>query len=255
MEYRSCTFRENPFDKTGFSVVVCVFRVTGDGPPFRERKGEIQVFWRKSKSIEDLIEKYMEQVDECLETFLKAMRVYIHEGRTVEFETLVDECHRKESKADDIRREIEMTLYGKALLPESRGDVLGMLETFDRVPNSAETALFMISSQRIDLPPEFAADFLRLVEANVESYGLARKAFDALMENPRQTMYVVKEVEDSESRSDQQERALVGRIFDSDYSFGRKVLLKELVFGIGNIADRSENVADRMAIVAIKRKV
>ncbi len=213
------------------------------------------MFWRKSKSIEDLIETYMERVDECLESFLKAMRVYVQDGRTVEFESLVDECHRKESKADDIRREIELDLYGKALLPESRGDVLNILEAFDRVPNSAETALFMISAQRIELPKEMAADYLRLVETNVESYGLARKAFDALMNNPKSTLYVVKEVEDSESKSDLRERALIGRVFDSEHSFGRKMLLKELVVSIGNIADRSENVADRMAIVAIKRKV
>lgn len=212
------------------------------------------MFWRKS-SIEELIELYMEQVDECLESFLKGIRMYLMEGRTVQFETLVDECHKKESSADDIRRNIEMTLYGKALLPESRGDILGLLESFDRVPNAAETVLFMISCQRIDIPEEFAADMLRLAETNVETYGLVRKAFDALMDNPKQTLYVVKEVEDSESRSDRQERALVGRIFDSDYSFGRKVLLKELVFHTGNIADRSENIADRIGIVAIKRKI
>lgn len=197
----------------------------------------------------------MERVDECIEVFLKAMRTYLHDGRTMDFEKLVDDCHGTESNADDIRREIEMTLYGKALLPESRGDILGLLETFDRVPNGAETALFMISCQRIDMPPEFAADMRRLAETNVETYGLVRKAFDALMTNPKQTLYVVKEVEDSESRSDRQERALIGRIFDSEYSFGRKLLLKELVLQIGNIADRSENTADRIGIVAIKRRV
>ena len=213
-----------------------------------------KVFWRKS-SVEQRIESYMEQVDECIEVFLKAIRLFLEEGRTVQFESLVDECHKKESSADDIRREIEMTLYGKALLPESRGDILGLLETFDRVPNAAETVLFMISCERIDMPEEFAADMLRLAETNVETYGFVRKGFDALMTNPKQTLYVVKEVEDSESRSDRQERNLVGRIFDSSYTYGHKMLLKELVFGIGDIADRAENIADRMGIVAIKRRI
>lgn len=213
------------------------------------------MFFKKNNKVENMVESYLERVDECVESFLKAIRLWVHEGRTVEFETLVDECHKRESQADDLRRNIEMTLYGKALLPESRGDILGLLETFDRIPNSAETALFMISCQRIDIPSEFAADVLRLTETNFETYGLVRKAFDALLDNPKQTLYVSKEVEDSESRSDREERALIGRIFDSDYSFGQKVLLKELVFSIGNIADRSENAADRIGIVAIKRKV
>ena len=197
----------------------------------------------------------MERVDDCLELFLKAMRLYVREGRIVEFESLVDHCHATESNADDLRRDIEMVLYGKALLPESRGDILGLLETFDRIPNSAEAVLFDISCQRLDLPQEFAADFLRLAETNVVTYGLVRKAFDALIVNPKQTLYVVKEVEESESKSDRQERNLVGRIFDSDYSFGQKALLKDLVFKIGDIADKSENAADRIGIVAVKRKV
>ena len=57
------------------------------------------------------------------------------------------------------------------------------------------------------------------------------------------------------SNCDDVERSLIGRIFDLDYPYGRKMQLKELVTAIGNIADRSENTADRIAIVAIKRKV
>jgi predicted phosphate transport protein (TIGR00153 family) len=214
-----------------------------------------KVFWRRSKSVEDQIESYMEHVDECIEVFLKAMRVFLSEGRTSDFEKLTERCHTVESAADDLRREIEITLYGKALLPESRGDLLGMLESFDRVPNRAETVLFMISCQRLDIPADFSDDLMRLVEVNVETYGLVRKAFDALLSNPMQTLYVVKEVEESESRSDRMERSLIGRIFDTDYSDGRKLLLKDLVLSIGNLSDRSENTADRIAIVAVKRRV
>lgn len=212
-------------------------------------------FWKKHKSIEERIESYMEQVDDCVELFLKALRVYLHDGRTVRFEELVERVHKAESKADTIRRDVELILYGKALLPESRGDILGLLETFDRVPNGAETVLFDISCQRVDMPPELAGDCLRLVESTVEAYGLLRKAYDALVENPRQTLYVVKEVQVAESLCDQLERALICRIFDGDYSYGQKMMLKGIVVALGNIADRSENTADRIAIVAIKRKV
>lgn len=211
--------------------------------------------WKRRQTIEQQIEAYMEAVDDCLEQFLKAMRVFLANGRTLEFEELVDNCHRAENRADALRRDIELLLYGKALLPESRGDILGLLETFDRVPNCAETTLYEISCQRIDMPPELAADTLRLVEHAVETYGLLRKAYDTLVTNPRQTLYVVKEVQVAESRCDQSERSLVGRIFDTEYAFGRKILLKALVIQIGKIADRAENTADRIAIVAIKRKV
>ena len=85
-----------------------------------------------------------------------------------------------ESAADDMRREIELTLYGKALLPDSRGDVLGLLESFDRLPNMAETGLFALRCQRIQLPGDLVPLYKQLVDINLQSYYLCRRAVDAL---------------------------------------------------------------------------
>ena len=42
-------------------------------------------------------------------------------------------------------------------------------------------------------------------------------------------------------------------IFSSDYQLGDKLLLKELVTEIGCISDLSEEVADVLSIIAVKR--
>ena len=46
-----------------------------------------------------------------------------------------------------MRREIEVMMYSKALFPESRGDILTLLETIDRVPNQAEAVVRMLLNQ------------------------------------------------------------------------------------------------------------
>ena len=83
--------------------------------------------------------------------------VVLSSNRPEDFDEAVSKVHRLEAACDDLRREIEYLLYGKALLPESRGDLLGLLETFDRLPNIAETVAFLFSCQKMLLPADLRA--------------------------------------------------------------------------------------------------
>jgi predicted phosphate transport protein (TIGR00153 family) len=154
-----------------------------------------------------------------------------------------------------LRREIELTLYGKALLPESRGDLLGLLETYDQMPNMAQTVLFALRCQRVVMPANLMPSFESLVELNLKAYYAARKTVDELFHNPKVILHTTKEVDLRESESDRAERQLIGQIFDTDMDTGYKLLYKELVLLIGHISDRAELTADRVAIVAIKRQI
>jgi predicted phosphate transport protein (TIGR00153 family) len=213
-------------------------------------------FWKKETTVEKMMLRYFERCDTCFQMFEKAVGVFFDTGQGASFEAAVQKAHEAESAADDMRREIELTLYGKALLPDSRGDLLGLLESFDRMPNMAETVLFALRCQRIELPPDLMPQYKRLVEINLQSYYLCRRAVDALLSNPKVTLHATKEVDEKESESDRVEREMLCQVFDSDrYDTGQKLLFKDLILLIGSISDRAEAVADRIGIVAIKRQI
>lgn len=213
-------------------------------------------FWKKEDSVEKMLSRYFERSDACFQMFEKAFGVFFDTGQGAAFEAAVQKAHEAESAADDMRREIELTLYGKSLLPDSRGDLLGLLESFDRLPNMAETVLFALRCQRIELPKDLAPQYRRLVDLNLQSYYLCRRAVDALLSNPKITLHATKEVDEKESESDRIEREIMCQIFDSDeYDTGLKLLYKDLILLIGGISDRAEAVADRIGIVAIKRQI
>jgi predicted phosphate transport protein (TIGR00153 family) len=215
----------------------------------------MQLFWRKANKIEALIGAYFETCDRCFELFEKGFDVYLDEGLSANFETAVYACHAAESAADDKRREVEQTLYAKALLPDSRGDLLSLLEVFDKIPNRAETILFTLLCQKITLPDNLAADFKELVALNMSSYSLIRKAVDALFSEPKQTHVLSEQVDEAESASDRKERELLQKLFTGDYSLETRIMLKEVCSLIGDIADRAETCADRVTIIAIKRQI
>ncbi|MBU1535977.1 hypothetical protein KKF84_11700, partial [Myxococcota bacterium] len=72
-------------------------------------------FWKNSQSVEHMIEEYMASLDKCMEAFSNGLKLYLLSGCQEKFKKLQRETHRYESRADDIRREIELKLYGKAL--------------------------------------------------------------------------------------------------------------------------------------------
>ncbi len=202
-----------------------------------------------------MLDLYQDGLDETVNEFAKVFKEYLENGRTDLFEKGVFTVHKCESHADDLRREIEMTLYGRQLLPESRGDILGILEAVDRIPNVLETLLFILCDEFVEIPEFLKPGLQDLVDTNIKTYQLVRKALDSLFHNPAQTVYVCKEIDNMESESDHRERALIREIYSTDMDLARKAQLKEVILTVGKISDRGENFADRVGIIAIKRNI
>ncbi len=212
------------------------------------------LFWRQEKQIQKGVEEYLQQTEHCLESFRQAMEVYFAEGLSDRFEQLAEKTHNYEHAADDQRRQIEESMYGRALIPESRGDILGMLEALDLVPNKCESVLYQIWTQKTVVPGAFAEQTRQLVQVNVDSFGALCQTVRDLFGQVKRVAVGAKRVTEKENQSDQIERQLIRAIFDSDSKDFQKILLKELVLEIGAISDRAENAADRLRIVSIKRR-
>ncbi|MBU1238815.1 DUF47 family protein, partial [Myxococcota bacterium] len=144
---------------------------------------------------------------------------------------------------------------GKALLPESRGDVLGMLESLDRIPSAAEDVLATLSIEQPVIPEFLKEKYKKLTNINMEAYILITKAVDAINNNPRETLYIDKEIDEKESASDRIEEKMKIILFASDLSLAEKQQQKAIISNIGSISNRCQNTVDRLSIIAIKRRI
>jgi predicted phosphate transport protein (TIGR00153 family) len=212
-------------------------------------------FWQKEKMIGQAIEDYLHQTESCVATCREAFEVYFNEGLSKRFGELVEETSRFENMADDRRRAIEEAMYSNALIPESRGDILGMLEALDLVPNKCESVLYQVSLQSIIVPPQFVPQVRELVYKNLDCYDLLCQTMRHLFTNVKQVGTGAEQVSRKEGESDIIERGLIKAIFDTpSIDKADKILLKELMLEIGAISDRAENAADRLRIIAVKRQ-
>jgi len=211
-------------------------------------------FWKKERQVERNIEEYLAETERCLEAFDEAFEAYFSDGLCQKTEQLVEKVHQHEHSADIERREIESDMYGKALIPESRGDILGMLEALDLVPNQCESVLYQIWTQSLLIPDQFVEKVRQLVRVNIDSYGVLCQTMRDLFGKVKRIHQGAVRVTEKEAESDQIERTLIREIFQSDLEKADKILLKELVLQIGSISDRAENAADRLRNIAVKRQ-
>jgi len=215
-------------------------------------------FASKQQHIEQLLVEYAQKVRDSVALMKLGIEAYCRENNRIELQANFIQVHAAESKADDIRRDIEVTMYTKSLFPESRGDILGLLEAIDKVPNQAESITRMLLTHHLIIPPAVQTSVLDLVD-------LGRRCVEALLESAAylfrdftNALTAIGKIDQLESEADRVEAALIDRIFGAapeEITDLQKILLRDLVKNIANLCDRSESAADRIRITVAKRKI
>ena len=211
--------------------------------------------FRRTKALEAQIDQFLDKLSQSALVFRRAVEIYLAEGATAEFEEKLAQVNDLESQADNLRRSVETQLYAETLIPESRGDVLGLIENLDSVINLCEGGLWAFSIETPDIPAEFHADYRALTEEvinTVESLVLGSRAFfrniEAVHDHMHKVMFYEKEADKISTK-------LKKAIFATDLPLSHKAHLRNFVVHIDNLANKSEDVADRLAIYTIKRTV
>ena len=211
------------------------------------------IFMTRQKKIESQLAQYREKIALCVEKFHQAVKQYCDTDDRSQLQRDFLEVHQLESHADDIRREIEVMMYSKALFPESRGDILGLLETMDKVPNQAEATVRMLLTHHITLPPEMRPQILEMIDVSGRCVRALLDGAEKLFTDFTNATIAVGKVDQLESDVDHMQADLIERIFAGDLPGIEKLLLRDLVRYIGHISDRAENAGDRIRIIVAKR--
>ncbi|KUK89614.1 MAG: Uncharacterized protein XE05_1971 [Thermotogales bacterium 46_20] len=209
---------------------------------------------KKELSIIELFKEHLFLVDHTMEALYKLLNA-IREGDHDTFVAANDEVHENETRADDKRRELETEMYRGAFLPNFRGDLLGLVETFDKVADSAESVADQIILQKMTIPERLIEDIIALFRKTWDTFRAVRRAAEMMFEDLEQATEHVKETERLEHSADDDERALIRKVFDMELSLAEKQQLRELILTIGSLADISEDCSDRIEIVILKRRV
>ncbi|MEX1258277.1 MAG: DUF47 family protein [Gemmatimonadota bacterium] len=212
------------------------------------------LLFKQSRELEAQIDDYLDLIGQGGLLFQEGLRLYLKD-REAEFEERLAELRVTERNGDELRRGIESKLYLHTLIPESRGDVLGLLEAADKVLNALTGTLLRFAVEEPELLDDLDPYFEDLA-------GHAVATADCMVRGCRAYFRDLAAVRDHISKAqfhrDEANRiaeTCTRAVFRRDLRLSHKNQIRALVSHIEGIADEAEDVCDRLAIAAIKRHV
>ncbi len=159
-----------------------------------------------------------------------------------------------EKQGDTLRRSIEETLYRKTLIPDSRADVLELLENMDSLLDQLKEVVSEIEIERPVISEEFQQDFRDLLKYTVETVEADLRSCRAFFSDIYSVADHIHKVSFWETETDKISTRLQRTIFArKDLNLGHKMQLRYFVKQIDQIADDAEDIADRLNIFVSKR--
>lgn len=216
-----------------------------------------RIFFKKEYRLEELIFEYIDMFKSTKNNFINALQSCLQSGYLCEdFGFYLEKTHKFESRADDIREEINNLMYGQALIPDARGDVMELLEGIDSILRVFERILYTLRIQKIVPPSSLLGDLSEFFLISLDCCDLLIEQTLSFFNQKKGIRSFLKKIDEMESKCDHYERKILSTIFDSsEISSFEKLQLKELILQIGRISDRADEISKRINVFSLKRRV
>ncbi len=208
------------------------------------------------KRLESKIDIYLDDIDQAALHFKEAVSEFLEN----DFEKLkkrIDKISHLEHDADEKRREIRYQLYTEMLIPESRGDVLGLLENSDTLLDLIKYIVILLDIERPEIPDFLKKDYQDLAEASAHAVGSLVKADLAYFRETKLVNNYINKVSFYEGEADILELNLYRKIFHSKDipDLGQKLQLKSFAYDFARLSDEAQEVGERLSVSVIKRDI
>jgi predicted phosphate transport protein (TIGR00153 family) len=209
---------------------------------------------KKTATLIGEVSQYLDLITESGLVYNLLISDYL-EKNNESFSQRIKKIDEMESEADNLRRNIRYRLYSKMLIPESRGDVLSIIENIDNLIDGCKEIAYQLDIEKPDFPEILLQDIRGLV-------AMVEKAIDHCVKAAREFFYDSPQLEDHvnktyfyEHEADIVEDRLRRMIFSSKHvkDLALKIYLRDFISTMASPSDQAEAVCERISVAAIKR--
>lgn len=217
----------------------------------------MSLFFNQTSQIEGDIESLLDNISNSIMIFSQAIKNYLNDETDI-FLKRMKEVKKLESAVDELRRQIRYKLYTKMLIPESRGDMLSLLETIDNVIDTTEEVLVQFEIQNPRFPKVLNKDVMELVEASCKAADFTVLAARSYIKNSDMINDYINKTYFYEHEADRVENRIKRLLFSSDdivSDLAEKMHISKFVELISKLADDGQDVCERLSVATIKRSI
>jgi predicted phosphate transport protein (TIGR00153 family) len=210
----------------------------------------------RTKELVDEIDSFWDTISKATLVFRAGALDYFN-NKLDRLKARLEEIDVLENDADKLRRSIKHKLYSQMLMPDSRGDVLGLLETSDNVIDRAKKILNALDIEKPDIPTFLVDDFVELTVTSANAMDEMVKAARAFFKDIKIINDFINKVYFYEHEADKLEEHIKRKAFESKEIewLSLRVQLRYFAEKIALLSDDAEAVCERLSIYAIKRTV
>lgn len=215
------------------------------------------MFGRKkaNKLIED-IDRYFDLIDQAVLVFKEGVRNYLY-SKDDDFTENLKMMSALESETDVLRREIENALYTQTALVRSRGDIMRLLEKTRNIIDILNDSLFQFEIETPFIPSELNVEFMKLSEFSALAVETVVPAAKSYFRAPETIPDKISRTYFYEKEAVKYSQTIKRRVFHNmtNLKLSEKFHLRYFALHIENLSKAAENVADQLAVMAIRRTI
>lgn len=215
------------------------------------------MFGRKkaNKLIED-IDRYFDLIDQAVLVFKEGVRNYLY-SKDDDFTENLKKMSALESETDVLRREIENALYTQTALVRSRGDIMRLLEKTRNIIDILNDSLFQFEIETPFIPSELNVEFMKLSEFSALAVETVVPAAKSYFRAPETIPDKISRTYFYEKEAVKYSQTIKRRVFHNmtNLKLSEKFHLRYFALHIENLSKAAENVADQLAVMAIRRTI
>lgn len=178
----------------------------------------------------------------------------------VEAEKIRKEISTLEKQADELKRELRMTLPRGLFMPIDRSDLIELVNRQDKIANTTKDIAGRIYGRKLQIPNEIFTDFIAYVVRCVDAVKQARKAINELDElletgfKGREVDIVTQMIEVLESIEDDTDSLQI-RLrrhlleVEQHYNPVDVMFLYQILEWVGQLADHSELIGTQLELI------
>jgi len=205
------------------------------------------------------IQKHIDKVAACSELLIPFFTAS-HQQDWPEAEAIRKNISSLEREADELKRELRMTLPKGLFMPIARGDLIELVNRQDKLANTAKDISGRVLGRKLQLPDEIAVDFMTYLQRCLDAIQQAKKAINELDElletgfKGREVDIVTKMIVELESIEDDTDslqiklrRSLLA--VEQQYNPVDIMFLYQILEWVGDLANHSESVGTQLELI------
>ncbi len=202
------------------------------------------------------LQEHMRVVAKCMDEFMPLFEALFEKDQN-RIKEIAEKIDKIESEADEIKNGMRLNLPKTLFLPVARRDLLVLISEQDSIADSVENIAGILIVREMEVPEAMRDLLMELIQATIDTYNKALKVIeelDQLLEVGFGGKYssividMIVDLKQTEELTDDLAKELNRLLFSMEDQLKpvSVILWYKLIKEIGEVANHSENVGDRI---------